>query len=102
MKKSNLLRELLAEIAKSNKKYIKDVRICGLIASLEFYQDKHKDFANNVYKTSLDKGLVLRKSFDGLGPSLILKPPLIVSVAEINRAMKLLSESIHTVIETVQ
>lgn len=69
---------------------------------MEFYQDKHKDFANEVYRTALDKGLVLRKSFDGLGPSLVLKPSLIVSVAEINRAMKLLAESVHEVIEAIQ
>lgn len=102
IKKSDLLKKSLLEITKSNKKYIKEARICGLIASLEFYQDKHKDFANEVYRTALDKGLVLRKSFDGLGHSLVLKPSLIVSVAEINRAMKLLAESIHEVIETVQ
>ena len=73
-----------------------------VVLFLEFYQDKHRNFANDVYKTALEKGLVLRKSFDGLGPSLVLKPPLIVSVTEISRAMKLLAESIHEVIETVQ
>lgn len=102
IERSNLLKKLLLEIAKTNKEYIKEVRVCRLITSLEFYQDKHKDFANDVYRTALDKGLVLRKSFDGLGPSLVLKPPLIVSVTEINRAMKLLAESVHGVIETVQ
>lgn len=102
IKKSDLLKKSLLEITKLNKKYIKEVRICGLIASLEFYQDKHKDFADSVYKTALDKGLVLRKSFNGLGSSLVLKPPLIASTDEINRATELLAESIHEVIETVQ
>jgi len=102
MERSSLLKKLLLEMAKTNKEYIKEVRICGLIASLEFYQNKHKDFANYVYKTALDNGLVLRKSSNGLRPSLVLKPPLIVSITEIERAMDLLSESIHKVIKTLQ
>ena len=102
IKKGHLLKKSLLEITRLNKKYIKEARICGLIASLEFYQNKHKDFADRVYKTALGKGLVLRKSFNGFGSSLVLKPPLIVSIAEIENAMKLLAESIHEVIETVQ
>lgn len=101
MKRSNLLKNLLLGIAKTNKEHIKEVRVCGLIASLEFYQDKHKDLAGFIYKIALDKGLVLRKSFDGIGPSLILKPPLIVSVVEVKRAIKLLSESIYKATKTL-
>lgn len=101
-KKGNLLKKLLSEIAKTNKEYIKEIRGYGLILSLEFYQDKHKDLADRVYRTALDKGLVLRKSFDGHGPSLVLKPPITVSVNEINKATKLLSESIYEVIKTLK
>ncbi|MBI2613369.1 MAG: aminotransferase class III-fold pyridoxal phosphate-dependent enzyme [Candidatus Levybacteria bacterium] len=102
MERSNLLKKLLLEMAKTNKEYIKEVRICGLIASLEFYQNKHKDFANYVYKTALYNGLVLRKSSNGFRPSLVLKPPLIVSITETERAMDLLSESIHEAAEALR
>lgn len=101
-KRSNLLKKLLLEIAKTNKEYIKEIRVCGLISSLEFYQHKHKNFANYVYKTALDNGLVLRKSPNSLRPSLVLKPPLIISVTEIKRGMDLLSESIHEVVKTLR
>lgn len=98
-KKSKYLKKLLLEIKKSSKRYIKEVRICGLIASLEFYQDKFPNFANMVFESALNKGLVMRKSLDGHGPSLVLKPALIVSKIEIDNAMQILSKSIQDVIK---
>ena len=74
------------------KKYIKEIRICGLIASVEF---TNNSFSLKVYNESLKNGLILRKSMDGYGPSLVLKPPLIVTVEEISRAAKILNNTIN-------
>ncbi len=100
VEKGNLLKKLLFGIARSNKKYIREARACGLIASLEFYQNKIPNMANMVYNTALDKGLIMRKTLDGFGPSLVLKPPLIVSKSEINKAIQILSTSIQATIKT--
>ncbi|MDP2649480.1 MAG: aspartate aminotransferase family protein [bacterium] len=93
MEKSEFLKKMLLDISRKYKNIVKEVRICGLIASVEFFCDKDKNRAVLVYDKALKKGLVLRRSLDGKGPSLVLKPPIIVSYDEISKAIKILEET---------
>lgn len=91
-KKENTLKNGLNVVAQSFKKYIKEIRICGLIASVEFI---HTRFSLKVYDEAFQRGLILRKSMDGYGQSLVFKPPLIVTIEEINKAIKLFNNSVR-------
>lgn len=90
-KKSRLLQKLLREIKGKFKSLIVDIRIYGLIASVEFINNS---IATSVYNESLRNGLILRKSLDGKGESLVLKPPVIVTEEEIRHAIKIFKSSI--------
>lgn len=93
--KSTLLRRKLDHLSKEYKHLVKEIRVAGLIASIEFVQTKSKNLALHVYDGALKRGLILRKSFDGIGPSLVLKPPLIVTKEEIKKALKILENSVE-------
>lgn len=94
VKKSRILEGYLRQLQDSFPKLIKEVRICGLIAAIEFKEPKTMSIASVVYTESLKRGLILRKSLDGRGSSLVLKPPLIVSDVDIDDAFKILSKSL--------
>lgn len=90
--KSELLSQLLTEIKKKHEDVVRQIRICGLIASIEFISNK---FALMVYDNTLSRGVITRKSIDGYGPSLIIKPPIIVKDYEIRQALKIIEYSIE-------
>lgn len=94
-KKSTTLKNLLNNLKNKYSKKIREIRICGLIASIEFI---NKQLALKVYSQALRQGLILRKSQDGEEPSLVLKPPIIVTENEIKKAILLLSKSITNII----
>lgn len=90
-KKSNLMQQLLQDLQRSHNKIIKPIRICGLIAGIEFTSNKE---AKLLYHTLIEQGLIVRKSMDGSGPSLVLKPPITVSRSILKKAVKILGQAI--------
>lgn len=90
--KSELLCQLLTEIKKKHEKVVRQIRICGLIASIEFISN---EFALLVYDNTLSRGVIVRQSIDGYGPSLVIKPPIIVKDSEIMQAFNIIDRSIE-------
>lgn len=71
---------------------ITDVRLFGLICGIEFKSQKNQNLADEIYDLCLENGLLLRKTEDGKGSSLVLKPPIIVSQQELEKAIDVLDK----------
>jgi len=84
---SKVFHLLLKQYQSNNMDKINDVRYCGLLAGIEFKSNK---MAVSIYHSLLKQGLITRKSIDGVGSSLVLKPPIIVSQSIIKKAMPFL------------
>ena len=85
--KSKLLANLLLEIKKKHKDVVKEIRVCGLIAAIEFFNNK---FASLIYDTGLSNGIIVRKAINDSNFSLVFKPPIIVKNDEIKKALKII------------
>ena len=97
-KKHTHLMERLLNM-KERYKQIGDVRGECLILGIEFIEeDKSEDYktTEKVYKSALDKGLILRKaSCQGKGSNvLIIKPPIIINHEQIEESMDILDKSL--------
>jgi acetylornithine/succinyldiaminopimelate/putrescine aminotransferase len=66
--------------------HIKAIRRCGLIIGITF---PNNQTANSIYDRCLQEGLILRKSKDNLGESLVFKPALITTKTDINQAVSI-------------
>lgn len=97
--KSSFLKKSLENIQRQYDDLIVNVRVYGLIGSIEFISKN--SFAQLVYEKALEQGLILRKSADGEGASLVLKPPLIVTTDQIQQAKEKLSTSIKLALDTI-
>lgn len=87
--KESVFRELLSQILNKYRDIIFETRIAGLIASVEF---KSAKAALEIYELCMEHGLLVRKSMDGVGPSLVFKPPIITTEKEIVYAMNILEK----------
>lgn len=81
---------LLQRYQSLNTNIVTAVRFCGLFAGIEFNSNR---IASHIYDELIAHGLITRKSVDGSGPSLVLKPAINVSDLVMQKAMKIL----HTV-----
>lgn len=98
MKKAESLSFLLANLQRRYN-YIREIRGYGFIIGIEFDPFHFDQGVNSgkIYNECLSRGLVLRKTENGKGNSLVLKPPLITSMAEIEEAVSILETSIKNV-----
>jgi len=87
--KSRVFKTQLDKYLSKNKSVIKEIRCCGLIAGIEFRSNKE---ATILYDALIGQGLIVRKSMDGGGPSLVLKPPITVSVPILKKAVEILHQ----------
>ncbi len=85
--KSKMLQTQLVDYHSKHLGLVKNIRCCGLFAGIEF---KSNIAATQIYQSLVTKGLITRKSVDGAGPSLVLKPPIIVSKPIIKMAIQIL------------
>lgn len=60
-------------------RFIKEIRGVGLIWAIDFDLEQAPLTPSEIYQRALQNGVVLRKSRDGMGSSLVLKPPLVIS-----------------------
>lgn len=95
-KKSQILKKMVLAL-QHKYSYIIDVRLFGLICGIEFKNQDHQNLANKIYDLCLKNGLLLRKTEDGKGSSLVLKPPIIVSIPELEKAMDILDKVLHII-----
>lgn len=97
-KKAELLRSLLANLQK-HYDCIREVRGYSLIIGIEFDSLNFDQgvVSNKIYNECLLGGIVLRKTEDGNGNSLVLKPPLIVTQKQLEKAVHVLEASIKKV-----
>ncbi len=89
-KKEIYFRQKLEEL---RNKYasIVEIRVAGLIAGIEFLDNRT---ANYIYDECFKRGLLLRKTKDAQGESLVLKPAIIVTKIDINRAISILDATL--------
>jgi len=88
----DILNNHLSEL-KNQFSQIKEVRGEGFIRAIAF--DPNQCQANRVYETCLSKGLITRKTQDGHGSAIVIKPPLVVTEQEIGRAFDILTTVIN-------
>lgn len=93
LEKSILIFKLLSEMQKKNS-LIKEIRGEGLIWGIDFGTKTSFLKVEKIYKLALSNGLILRKSQDGLGSSLIMKLPLIIAEKEIREGIKRFERSL--------
>lgn len=86
------LTALLENVASVYKPVVSDVRVYGLIAGIECKTEK---IMEKTYAKALQSGLLLLKSTEGNKKTLILKPPLIVSIPELSEAVTILSDCLE-------
>lgn len=88
-KKSLLFKSLLIELKQKHNKIIKEIRICGLIVGIEFYSFNK---LNYIFNTLLKNGLIVRKTSEKSNSSLILKPPIIVNLNTLKKAVSIMDK----------
>jgi len=91
--RSALILKLLTALQKKHP-FIKEIRGEGLIWGIDFGKNISPLGANQIYTRALSNGLILRKSCDGLGSSLVIKLPLTITAAEIEEGIKRLEQSL--------
>lgn len=95
-RKAKLLLKQLLNLQKQHS-CISDIRGFGLICAIEFINSQDKNLANKIYDKCLENGLILRKTENGTGASLVLKPPLIVTDNQIEDAISTLNQAILSI-----
>lgn len=90
-KKSQKLSQALNNLEKKYPKVIKEVRIYGLIAGIEC---ENQQLALSLYNKCSKQGLVIRRSMNGSGTTIILRPPLIVEENELDEAVNIIKTGI--------
>lgn len=95
-KKSQLLRKRVS-ILQQKYPCINEIRIFGLICGIEFNNQDDHNLTNKIYDLCLENGLLLRKTEDGKGSSLVLKPPIIVTERELNKAIDILDQALRSI-----
>lgn len=96
-RKSQLLKNRVFVLQQKYQYYITEVRIFGLICGIEFKNLGNRNLADKVYDLCLENGLLLRKTEDGKGSSLVLKPPIIVTEPELNKAIDILDKVLRLI-----
>ena len=97
-KKSRYFEHRLLEIHKKNE-WI-NIRNIGLIAGVEIMKDMKipdSSKARQIFEECLKRGVIFRLSHDFSGNVIIIKPPLIVTNEEIDKALNVLEDSISVV-----
>ncbi|MCL4382357.1 MAG: aspartate aminotransferase family protein [Patescibacteria group bacterium] len=93
LEKSNLIFKLLSNVQRDYP-FIKEIRGEGLIWGVDFDKKTSPFSTQQIYNRALSNGLVLRKSQDGYGSSLVIKPPLIITNNEIEEGIERLRWSL--------
>src|SRR5210317_127841 len=88
--KGILLSALLNKI-QSNYTFIKDVRVKGLMAGIEFNDSQ---IASKIYKDTSDNGLVTTLV---KGNIIRITPPLIIKIKELKRGIKIISDCLNKI-----
>ena len=88
--KGILLSALLNKI-QSNHTFIKDVRVKGLMAGIEF---NNNQIASKIYKDTSDNGLVTTLV---KGNIIRITPPLIIKIEELKRGIKIISDCLNKI-----
>ena len=88
--KGILLSALLNKI-RSNYTFIKDVRVKGLMAGIEF---NNNQIASKIYKDTSDNGLVTTLV---KGNIIRITPPLIIKIEELKRGIKIISDCLNKI-----
>ena len=88
--KGILLSALLNKI-QSNHTLIKDVRVKGLMAGIEF---NNNQIASKIYKDTSDNGLVTTLV---KGNIIRITPPLIIKIEELKRGIKIISDCLNKI-----
>jgi acetylornithine/N-succinyldiaminopimelate aminotransferase len=88
--KGILLSALLNKI-QSNYTFIKDVRVKGLMAGIEF---NNNQIASKIYKDTSDNGLVTTLV---KGNIIRITPPLIIKIEELKRGIKIISDCLNKI-----
>ena len=91
VKSKGLLLEKLLKKLNADNEVIKEVRIKGLMAGVEFKNDKtalkiYKETSKNGLVTTLVKGNIIR-----------ITPPLIIQAEELKKGVKIISDCLNTV-----
>ena len=91
VKSKGLLLEKLLNKLKAKHNVIKEVRIKGLMAGVEFKNNKtalkiYKETSKNGLVTTLVKGNIIR-----------ITPPLIIQAEELKKGVKIISDSLNTI-----
>lgn len=67
--------------------FIKEIRGDGLIWAIDFDVDRSPKTPGEIYQNALRNGVILRKSRDGAGSSLVIKPPLVISKKQLQNGL---------------
>ena len=91
VKSKGLLLEKLLKKLNADNEVIKEVRIKGLMAGVEFKNDKtalkiYKETSKNGLVTTLVKGNIIR-----------ITPPLIIQAEELKKGVKIISDCLNTI-----
>ena len=91
VKSKGLLLEKLLKKLNADNEIIKEVRVKGLMAGVEFKNDKtalkiYKETSKNGLVTTLVKGNIIR-----------ITPPLIIQAEELKKGVKIISDSLNTI-----
>lgn len=93
--KIRTLAELTQDLAAQYPIIIAAVRTCGLITGIEFIT---AEYANRIYEKVLKAGLILRKTTEGEKKTLVLKPPVIITDAEITEAIAIITDCVEELV----
>jgi len=91
VKSKGILLDKLLNKLHSNYDYIKEIRIKGLMAGIEF---KNSQIALKIYKETSNHGLVTTLV---KGTTIRITPPLIIKTEEIKRGIKIISNSLSKI-----
>ena len=91
VKSKGILLDKLLNKLHSNYDYIKEIRIKGLMAGIEF---KNSQLAFKIYKETSNHGLVTTLV---KGTTIRITPPLIIKSEEIKRGIKIISECLDKI-----
>ena len=91
VKSKGILLSALLNKFRSNYTFIKDVRVKGLMAGIEF---NNNQIASKIYKDTSDNGLVTTLV---KGNIIRITPPLIIKIEELKRGIKIISDCLNKI-----
>jgi len=94
LEKETFIKNLLYGL-KNDYPFIKEVRGTGLIWVIDFDEKKSPRSASEIYDRAIKNGLILRKSKDGEGSALVIKPAVTVSFEELTEGFKRFRKAIE-------